>query len=78
MTIDAMAPVLTAPEPNATLLGVLLCLPTAPALPIGESGGFGTSPFFWAALGQAAACQQVYMCGAVIKAQWCVDNLIRN
>jgi len=76
--IDAMAPVLTAPEPNATLLGVLLCLPTAPALPIGESGDFGTSPFFWAALGQAAPCQQVYMCGAVIKAQWCVENLIRN
>jgi hypothetical protein len=64
ITIDAMAPVLTAPEPNATLLGVLLCLPTAPALPIGENGDFGTSPFFWAALGQAAACQQVYMCGA--------------
>jgi hypothetical protein len=61
MTIDAMAPVLTAPEPNATLLGVLLCLPTAPALPIGESGDFGTSPFF----GQLSGKQQLaskYIC----------------
>ena len=33
---------------------------------------------FWAALGQAAAYQELYMCGAVIKAQWCVENLIRN
>jgi len=26
--------------------GVLLCLPTAPELPIGGSGDFGTSPFY--------------------------------
>ena len=38
--------VLTAPEPNATLLGVLLCLPTAPALPPGENGDFGMSPIY--------------------------------
>ena len=38
--------VLTAPEPNATLFGVLLCLPTAPALPAREKGDFVTSPFF--------------------------------
>jgi hypothetical protein len=38
--------VLTAPEPNATLFGVLLCLPTAPALPPGEKGDFGTSPIY--------------------------------
>ena len=44
--IDAMAPVLTAPEPNATLLGVLLCLPTAPALPPGHNGDFGRSPIY--------------------------------
>jgi len=36
----------TAPEPNATLFGVLLCLPTAPALPPGEKGDFGTSPIY--------------------------------
>ena len=29
----------------------------------------------WAALGQAAACQIINVC-AVIKAQWCVENLI--
>ena len=38
--------VLTAPEPNATLLGVLLCLPTAPALPPGHNGDFGMSPIY--------------------------------
>ena len=36
--------VLTAAERNATLLGVLMCLPTAPALPPGENGDFGMSP----------------------------------
>jgi hypothetical protein len=38
--------VLTAPEPNATLLRVLLCLPTAPALPPEENGDFGGSPIY--------------------------------
>jgi hypothetical protein len=38
--------VLTAPEPNATLLRALLCLPTAPALPPGENGDFGGSPIY--------------------------------
>ena len=37
--------VLTAPEPNATLFGVLLW-PTAPALPSGHKGDFGTSPIY--------------------------------
>ena len=37
--------VLNAAEPNATLFGVLLCLPKAPAV-----------PDLWAALGQATAC----------------------
>jgi hypothetical protein len=37
---------LTAPEPNATLFGVLLCLPTAPALPRAENGDFGTPPIY--------------------------------
>jgi hypothetical protein len=36
--------VLTAAERNATLLGVLMRLPTAPALPPGENGDFGMSP----------------------------------
>jgi hypothetical protein len=44
------------PHPNATLFGVLLCLPTAPGLPLCGNGDFGTSSFFWAALGQAVAC----------------------
>jgi hypothetical protein len=31
---------------NATLVGMLLCLPTAPALPPGENGDFGMSPIY--------------------------------
>jgi hypothetical protein len=31
---------------NAALLGCLLCLPTAPALPIEGNGDFGTSPIY--------------------------------
>jgi hypothetical protein len=38
--------VLTAPEPNGPLFAVLLRLPTAPALPPGEKGDFGTSPIY--------------------------------
>ena len=34
------------PHPNATLFGVLLCLPTAPGLPLQGNGDFGTSAFF--------------------------------
>jgi hypothetical protein len=33
-------------HPNATLFGVLLCLPTAPELPLRGNGDFGTSAFF--------------------------------
>jgi len=43
---DAPAQVLIAPVPNATLLGMLLCLPTAPALPTEDNGDLDTSPFF--------------------------------
>jgi hypothetical protein len=35
-----------ASELNATLFAVLLCLPTAPALPPGEKGDFGMSPIY--------------------------------
>ncbi len=38
--------VLTAPEPNVTLFAVLLCLPTAPALPPRKKGNFGMSPIY--------------------------------
>ena len=38
--------VLSTPHPNATLFGVLLCLPTAPGLPLCGNGDFGTSAFF--------------------------------
>jgi hypothetical protein len=37
---------LMAPEPNAAQFEVLLCLPTAPALPTEGSRDFGTSPFY--------------------------------
>src|SRR5215211_3593415 len=43
-------------HPHATLFGVLLCLPTAPKLPLRGNGDFGTSAFFGQPLGQAAAC----------------------
>jgi hypothetical protein len=46
MCSAAAGRVLTAPAPNVTLFGVLLCLPTAPALPPGENGDFGTSPIY--------------------------------
>jgi hypothetical protein len=52
------------PPPNATLLGVLLCLPTAPELPLWRNGDFGTSPLLLgSSLGQAAACQYEVMWG---------------
>ena len=35
-----------APEPNPAQFEVLLCLPTAPALPAEGSGDFGTSPLY--------------------------------
>jgi hypothetical protein len=45
--VRAQDRVLTASEPNATLFGVLLCLPTAPALPLErENGDFGRSPIY--------------------------------
>jgi hypothetical protein len=47
---------LMATEPNAAQFEVLLCLPTAPALPAGGSGDFGTSPFYGQLSGQATAC----------------------
>ena len=34
------------PHPNATLFGVLLCLPTAPELPLQGNADFGMSAFF--------------------------------
>jgi hypothetical protein len=35
-----------ATEPNTAQFEVLLCLPTAPALPTEGSGDFGMSPFY--------------------------------
>jgi hypothetical protein len=58
------------PHPNATLFEVLLCLPTAPGLPLLGHGDFGTSPLFWTALGQATACLYVLRWCAKPKAQW--------
>ena len=43
---DARMRVLKAPVQNAGLFEVLLCLPTAPALPIEGNGDFGTSPIY--------------------------------
>src|ERR1700688_922628 len=37
---------LMATAPDAAQFEVILCLPTAPALPNGGSGDFGTSPFY--------------------------------
>ena len=41
---DGAGAVSTRAERNSR--GVLLCLPTAPALPPGENGDFGTSPIY--------------------------------
>ena len=57
------------PRPNATLFGVLLCLPTAPELPLQGNADFGMSAFFWAALGQAMKW------GLGRKAQWLAEKL---
>jgi hypothetical protein len=43
---DAGMRVLMAPVQNAALFDVLLCLPTAPALPIEGNGDFGTSSIY--------------------------------
>ena len=43
---DARMRVLMAPVQNAARFEVLLCLPTAPALPIEGNGDFGTSPIY--------------------------------
>src|SRR3979411_2060667 len=48
---------LMAPAPNVAQLEVILCLPTAPALPIVvRSGDFGTSPFFGQLTDKTSLC----------------------
>jgi hypothetical protein len=39
------------------------------------NGDVGTSAFCWAALGQAAACQYLFMWGIRSKEQWRVEKL---
>jgi hypothetical protein len=48
----------------------------APALPVGERK-LRQVPVSWAALRQAAACHYLCIRGTEIKAQGCVENLIR-
>jgi hypothetical protein len=60
--IDAMAPVPTAPEPNATLLGVLLCLPTAPALPKLERAEISVRRRFFGQLSGKQQLASKYIC----------------
>jgi hypothetical protein len=43
---DARMRVLMAPVQKAALFEVLLCLPTAPALPVEGNGDFGRSPIY--------------------------------
>ena len=50
--------------------------PMASALPVGERR-LRQIPVSWAALRQATACHYLYTCGTEIKAQGCVENLIR-
>jgi hypothetical protein len=65
----------TAPDLNATLFGVLLCLPTAPGLPLHGNGDFGTSAFFGQLSDKPAACLYLMMWGTGHKAQWLVEKL---
>ena len=54
-----------------------LCQPLASVLPVGKRR-LRHVAVSWAALGQAAACQYLCICGTEIKAQGRVDNLIRG
>src|SRR5437763_13995000 len=58
-----------------TLFGVLLCLPTVPGLPLWGTETSVRRRFCWAALGQAAACQYLFMWGLGRKEQWWVEKL---
>ena len=60
---------------DATLFGVLLCLPTVPGLPLWGTETSVRRRFCWAALGQAAACQYLFMWGIRSKEQWRVEKL---
>src|SRR5438552_10467311 len=62
------------PAPNAIQYRVLLCLPTAPALPMRGTETSVRRRFFRAALGQTAACLYLLMCGLRCKAQWVSRN----
>ena len=62
--------VLNAAEPNATVFGVLLCLPKAPALPRGENGDFGTSPIY----GQLSHKPLLVVCILSILTWWDVKH----
>jgi len=65
--------VLNAAEPNATLFGVLLCLPKAPALPRAANGDFGTSPIY-GQLSDKPLLASVPLSGVPEhKAQWRID-----
>jgi hypothetical protein len=62
------------PAPNAVQYEVLLCLPTAPALPMCGTETSVRRRFFRAALGQTAACLYLFMCGLRCKVQWVSRN----
>ena len=54
---------------------MLLCLPTAPGLPLHGNGDFGTSAFFGQLSDKPAACLYLMMWGTGHKAQWLVEKL---
>jgi hypothetical protein len=64
--------------PNATLFGVLLCLPTAPWLPLWRNGDFGTSPIF-GQLSDKPLLASIWLRGvSERKAQWRIEKLLAN
>src|SRR5579872_5099871 len=66
---------------NGALVGVfrsIMCQPTGTSADKWRERGFRHVAVFWAAPGQARTCQCLCMCGATIKAQWCVENLFGN
>ena len=74
--VDLRVPTASAMQAK-TNFQIRICQPMASALPVCERR-LREVAVLWAALGQAVACQYLLICGTEIKAQGCVENLIRG
>jgi hypothetical protein len=73
---DLRVPVAPAMQPISTFR-LDLCQPMTSVLPV-RKRRLRHIAVFWAALGQAAACHYLCICGTEIETQGRVDNLIRG